>query len=152
MESYFTQTDPRWANIRFPFSKSTIKDIGCLITCIANILYKRCELWTPDNVLKLLITNNGLTKDNLVVWEAVYKIFKLKHLKYTKEILKKIDKETLECDHYIIEINCGSYNHFCNIIDFQDDKIKYFDVYDGKEKEIGFDSNKLVSIRRLESL
>jgi len=148
MSEYFTQTDIRWKNVKFPYNNKTIGQIGCLITSISNILWERGKKLTPPDVLNLLYVNNGLTNSNLVLWDSVFKIFQLKHTKYFKESVKKLSKETLTIDHFVVEIDCETFTHFCNIISFEGLKIKYFDVFDGKEKIA--DDNKIVSIRRFE--
>ncbi len=148
MDKYFTQTDPKWKNVEFPYYKKTIGQIGCLVTSITNILLKRGLSLTPEVVLSMLVSNRGITKENLVLWDSVYTLFKLKHTKYSKNTFEKMDKSLLEKDYYIVEIDCVTYTHFCNVVKFEDDKIRYFDVYDGKIKSIGFD--KIVSIRRFE--
>lgn len=148
MKNYFTQTDPKWKNVEFPYYKKTIGEIGCLVTSIANIVLDTNLSITPEVVLSLLVGDMGITNGNLVLWNSVYNLFKLRHAKYSKNTFDKIDREKFKNAYYVVEIDCTTYSHFCNILEFKNDKVEYFDVYDGKIKSVN--KERIISIRVFE--
>lgn len=64
------QRDPRWGNIKLGFSNTFIKDYGCVITALSNILNT-----TPDVVNDRLKAVNGFAYGNLVVWAKIEEAF-----------------------------------------------------------------------------
>lgn len=64
------QRDPRWGNIKLGFSNTYIRDYGCTISAIGNIVGV-----TPDVVNERLKAVNGFAYGNLVIWAAIEKAF-----------------------------------------------------------------------------
>jgi hypothetical protein len=65
-----SQRDPRWGNIKLGFSNTYIKDYGCTITAISNILNT-----TPDVVNERLKAVKGFAYGNLVIWAKIEEAF-----------------------------------------------------------------------------
>lgn len=64
------QRDPRWGNIKLGTSNTFIKDYGCLISIIGNIVGT-----TPDVVNERLKAVGGFAYGNLVIWAKIEQAF-----------------------------------------------------------------------------
>lgn len=64
------QRDPRWGNIKLGTSNTLIKDYGCLISALGNIIGV-----TPDVVNERLKAVNGFAYGNLVIWAKIEEAF-----------------------------------------------------------------------------
>jgi len=64
------QRDPRWGNIKLGFSDTYIRDYGCTVSVIGNILNI-----TPDVVNEKLKSVNGFAYGNLVIWAKIAEAF-----------------------------------------------------------------------------
>lgn len=69
------QRDSRWANERLGTSNTTIGGYGCTITCLTMLLNYYGYNETPSTVNKKLTNNNGFLNGNLLIWQAIPKIW-----------------------------------------------------------------------------
>ena len=78
----FSQRDLKWAKKYLGFSKLTIGNYGCTLTCLASLVsYVYQETYTPDRVNNMLKNVNGFV-GALVLWSKIPVAFgKLKFIK-----------------------------------------------------------------------
>ena len=79
----YSQRDAKWKNTKLGYGSTTIGRFGCTITALAQLLLLNGYNETPATVNEKLKANKGFVGDNknLIVWEAIVKAFKAKHLK-----------------------------------------------------------------------
>jgi polyhydroxyalkanoate synthesis regulator phasin len=75
MPENFSQRDPKWANLKHGTSSKTIGETGCTISGLAYILNSYGYNETPATVNEKLTNNNGYAQGNLIIWQAVPKIW-----------------------------------------------------------------------------
>lgn len=126
----YSQKDPRWADIKINIQ--TLGKVGCLITSLANIYesYHKVIL-TPVEMLERLKVHKGITRDDLVIWEAVYHALGCKKIdiNYVGDITYGIN-----CYYIVNYINYGT-GHFTNLLErISENRLRVFDVYEGKQE------------------
>jgi hypothetical protein len=67
----YSQRDERWANLKINNTKSTIRNYGCFVTCLAML-----SNTTPDIALDIIEKGGGFKKD-LIVSDKAAKALKL---------------------------------------------------------------------------
>ena len=121
-----SQRDKRWGNILLGWGDVPIKDVGCLISCLA-------MLWdtTPDVVNEWLKNNSGYVNLNLIDWTKIPG-FEWRGWTYDNnrvaETISKYGGCIVETD---FNTNPKDGSHF---VVFIGDK-KLYDPWDGKEKK-----------------
>jgi len=71
----FGQRDPQWAADPLGTSGVSIGGYGCAITCVAMVLQAFGLDETPRTVNQALTQRNGYHNQNLIIWEAVQRIW-----------------------------------------------------------------------------
>jgi len=146
VKNCLTQTDPRWGAVDM-INQILIRDSGCLLTSIVNILRDysdELKAYTPLQLDSFLDKKNGYTRGGLIIWDVLEKFFKFKHQAYITPHAKPVfsnDKKK----YWVVQIPYKATGHFCNVIADVGDEIIYFDVYDGKTKNINIKDT--ISIR-----
>ena len=64
------QRDPRWGNIKLGYSNTYIRDYGCTISAIGNVIGV-----TPDVVNERMKAVGGFAFGNLVIWDKIPQAF-----------------------------------------------------------------------------
>ena len=144
----FVQTDERWGELeQAPGVK--VKDYGCLITALANILVCFSEFYyiTPGVLFSFLQGSKGFTSEGWVVWQPILNYFSAKYKKYTKETYKDLSFSNSDKIWYIVQVKYKNTGHFCMVTGFKNGVVEYYDSYDGKTKYEKLDN--CISIREL---
>ena len=79
----YSQRDTRWKDEKLGYGSTTIGNFGCTISALSQLLLINGYSETPSTVNAKLKANAGFvgTNQNLLVWTAIEKAFKAKHLK-----------------------------------------------------------------------
>lgn len=148
---YFKQTDKKWGNeimTHHPDQKEPdyLKDWGCFVTSITNILKHRGKLITPKTLNEQIIHFKGyayLRDPNTPVSSASNLLNSVIEKIYDCDIIRDYKDDLIhDVNSYFIGVvsiktrTQGVINHFVNIIKDLGNKIKIFDVYTGEERDI----------------
>jgi hypothetical protein len=143
----FTQTDSRWADYEIVKgnASTTIKERGCLLTSICNILVVDGYDFTPLTLCQKLQDSNGFDNIGNLLWSVLNNLFGLKENKYLPA--DKITWSNLTNINYIVQCFYLDTGHFCNIQSVANNIITYHDTYDGLTKQINI--SRVMSIREV---
>ena len=139
----YIQPDSRWKDYQIT-KDVTIGKYGCLLTTLCNILNILNYNFFPDTLADRLKEENGFTAAGFIIWEAIFRVFGIKHTKLFDISKTKFSDDPLK--FWIVQVPYKNTGHFCQIIKAEGSDIYYFDVYTGKEKKL----IKYISIRELE--
>lgn len=128
----YSQNNRKWKEYSINNSKTTIGEVGCLLTSICNIynIHHNVKI-TPITLNTRLINNNGYTDGNLIIWSVVESLLdvEIQHI-FTGKVEYDMNS------YYIVNfLNFGT-GHFTNLISKDNDKYNIFDVWDSKYKVI----------------
>lgn len=89
----FSQRDPKWATEKHGTSGMTIGQTGCTISILATMLVHAGYNIDPSKLNKLLTENQGYASGNLVIWQAIQRLFPkvtfvYRHYNYQNDLAK----------------------------------------------------------------
>jgi hypothetical protein len=134
---YNKQSDQLWSNISMMLENDKIGNIGCYLTCLANILQTNCGMeFTPKKLNDILKGHDGYrfpsdTQDidhaSELNWKVICNMFNL--IKEDQKYYAEEDKT-----YFIAEIHNYSPiypQHFMNVVKKENGLFLLFDVYNG---------------------
>lgn len=138
---YFSQNDPAWKGDKHGTSNSTIGATGCTITALTMALSSIGYNETPKTVDDKLTTNGGYASGNLIIWQAINKIwprakFQWRGYTYTDDDNAKIADAISKYGSCLVAVNgtpiggAAKDGHWVLYIGNK----KMVDPWDGKEK------------------
>jgi len=137
MITRYLQSDPLWKN--YEYDKGTsIGVYGCLLTTITNELNNKGFNYTPQTFAEFL-KKSGCFDNGYIVWNAFQKATGYSMIKYLSPQIPMPRGNNF----LAIQVPYLNTGHYCNVLEINNKVIKYFDVYDGKEKT----TSKWISIR-----
>ena len=141
------QCDKRWSDYLIVKGKNgtSIGEIGCLLTCISNILNERGIEHTPLSLCKQLQDNGGFDSQGYIQWGVLYNLYKIKQAKYLYPDMPLFSDNPKK--YWIAQVVYQNTGHFCEITRTSGINLYYFDTYYGIEK---IASNNIISIREIE--
>lgn len=127
---FYSQNDPRWANVRFSNAWIRIGDYGCLITALASMATWMGDKITPDEFAKKC----RYTDKGLLYWTSIPAPlqFKYRYYKYDENLAK----DTLlnsKYDVVVLEVQWGRQRHWIGLVGWNKEPIIH-DPWDGKKK------------------
>jgi len=140
----FTQTDSNWSGFEI-IPGYTIKEGGCLLTSLSNILVDLGLDYNPLTLCKKLQANKGFDNIGEIEWSVLNNLFGLSEIKYSPN--EKIVWSDSNKVWYIVQMFYQNTGHFCNIVSVKNNIIYYFDVYDGINKQVNIE--RTMSIRQV---
>jgi hypothetical protein len=143
-DKFFIQQDEQWKDFEI-IKGVTIGEFGCLVTSLTNILNMLGMDFTPLTLVQKIQENNGFDSNGNLSWVVANKIFGLSEVKYLPT--DKIEWSNSEKIFYICVLHFQGTGHFCNLLTVQNGIIYYFDVWDGKKKQVALEN--VLSIREV---
>lgn len=138
-----TQTDRRFKN--YEIAKGvTVGDYGCLFVSVCNAAEEHCRLTGKKKtsftqMLYAFKKMNAFDSTGVLSWKPVQELLHVKYIKHTPQNFDNIKFSNALNIFWIAEIshyNNPRLSHFVNIIAAHKGIITYFDVYDGRKKQI----------------
>lgn len=137
----FSQNDPSWKNDKHGTSNSTIGSTGCTITDLTMQLVSIGYNETPKTVDDKLTANGGYASGNLIIWQAINKIwprakFQWRGYSYTDDDNAKVSDAIKKYGSCLVAVNGAPIGgatkdgHWVLYIGNQ----KLIDPWDGREK------------------
>lgn len=127
---YNRQSDAKWYDMQMAMKGDTLGLYGCLVTAIANIfeiLPSTLNLLLRENkgYMGLVDAKTWVNKESFINWPVVESLLKFKHYVINPDQIKFDDKTFI-----IACIKHRKYrtNHYCNLLDYSDEKYKIFDT------------------------
>jgi hypothetical protein len=139
--TYYSQTDPRWANALLGYNTDsyyTIGRFGCLVAAWGNLMVActGAEANTPINTNNWLKENNGfLPGGGVFIWSAALNMGHVNAAGTSVDINYVNDFLRTDANFAILEVSAGGRQHFVfapyvdEIIDSQDGKLKSMSTY-----------------------
>ena len=122
------QNDARWKHISLGPTNMTIGSSGCLLAALSNVynLNRGYNEMNPTILNRDLLQNSGFTRDGLVVWSAVEKLWNCKVI---------FDNKKLDVNQFnIVRYNFLGGTHFTNLLNKYGDKAVIYDTWDDEVK------------------
>jgi hypothetical protein len=131
---FYSQNDPKWANVRFSVSRLRMGDYGCLITTLASMATWMGVKMTPNEVAGKC----QYTADGLLYWNSVPAPLKFKR-RYFNQYDKSLAKHTLlntKWDVVLLEVQWGRQKHWVGLVGWGRNGEVIHNPWDGKKKAL----------------
>lgn len=133
----YSQRDPRWGDIRLGTSRSTIGSQGCLVTVMAEILYRVDLLTDPAMLNRWLVQNAGFTNGNRFVFNSIadlgFHLVSFRNWRNGQADIATIDQWIRDGMQVVVEVKfkpwgSGAY-HWLRVLAMAEDDLRVHDPW-----------------------